>query len=89
MTSPSGVRFLFADLGDERDDPRFLIPLLEGEAQGLQHRRVRPGGDLERPCLPIPWIVIVDDRSPGASGPNSFDPVTLSWLFADAFKIAC
>lgn len=90
MTSPlfpSGVRFLFADLGDERDDPRFPIPLLAGEAQGLQYRRVRPGRDLERPCLPIAWIVIVDDRAPGASGPGSFDSITLRWLFADAFKI--
>ena len=77
---PPGVRFLFADLSGWRGDPRFLIPLLAGAAQGLQYRRVRPGGHLERPSLPITWSVIVDDRAPGASGPGSFDPVTLIGL---------
>jgi hypothetical protein len=70
------------------DDPRLMIPLIQGEMLGLQYRRVRPGGDLERPSLPISWIVTVDDRAPGASGPSSFDPGTLGWLFADASLLA-
>src|SRR5580704_10347200 len=63
-------------------------PLVLGDMEGLQWRRVRPGGDLERPTLPITWIVIIDDRGPGAAGPSSFDAGTLQWLFADAFQIA-
>jgi len=82
------LRALMIDLGSESDDPRFIIPLVFGELNGLQWRRVRPGGDLERPTLPIAWVVIVDDRAPGALGPTSFDAGTLQWLFADAFKIA-
>jgi hypothetical protein len=82
-----GVRAVFLELG-ERDDPRFIAPLVFGEMQGLQWRRVRPGSDLERPTQPIPWFVIVDDRATGASGPNSFDPATLQWLFSDAYRIA-
>ncbi len=92
MTGPSHypgdkVRSVFIELG-ERDDPRFIIPLMLGDREGLQFRRVRPGGDLERPTLPIPWIVIIDDRAPDASGPASFDAGTLRWLFADAYRIA-
>ena len=83
----NGVRALFVDLG-ERDDPRFMIPLAVGVAEGLQFRRVRPGGDLVRPTVNIAWIVIIDDRAPGALGPGSFDPATLQWLFADAYQIA-
>ena len=82
------LRALFIDLGSESGDPRFIIPLVFGELNGLQWRRVRPGGDLERPTLPIPWMVMVDDRAAGALGPTSFDAGTLQWLFADAFKIA-
>jgi hypothetical protein len=82
-----GKRALFIELG-ERDDMRFILPLAFGEMEGVQWRRVKPGGDLERPTLPIPWIVLIDDRAPGASGPGGFDPGTLQWLFADAFKIA-
>src|SRR5215472_7923586 len=82
------LRALFIDPGSESGDPRFIIPLVFGELNGLQWRRVRPGGDLERPTLPIPWMVIVDDRAAGALGPTSFDAGTLQWLFADAFKIA-
>ena len=81
------VRAIFVELG-ERDDLRFIAPLVLGETEGLQWRRVRPGGDLECPPLPIPWIVLIDDRPPGASGPSSFDAETLRWLFADAFQIA-
>jgi hypothetical protein len=81
------VRAVFVDL-DDRDDPRFMIPLIRGEMEGLQVRRVRPGGDLERPALPIAWIVLIDDRFPGASGPHSFDTGTLRWLFVDAYRIA-
>jgi hypothetical protein len=81
------VRAAVVDLG-EGDDPRFIAPLVFGEMDGLQWRRIRPGGDLERPTLPITWIVIIDDRAPGASGPSSFDADTLRWLFADAFQIA-
>lgn len=84
-----GRGFLTASLrSGARDDLRFLIPLLQGEMQGLQFRRVKPGGDLERPPLPISWIVIVDDRAPGASGPSTFDAGTLRWLFPDAYLIA-
>lgn len=82
-----GVRAVFVELG-ERDHPHFMIPLVLGEMEGLQWRRVRPGGDLERPTLPITWIVLIDDRGPGAAGPSSFDAGTLHWLFADAFQIA-
>jgi hypothetical protein len=81
------VRAAIVDL-NERDDPRFIAPLVFGEMDGLQWRRLRPGGDLERPTLPIAWIVLIDDRVPGASGPSSFDADTLRWLFADAFQIA-
>jgi hypothetical protein len=81
------VRAAVVDLG-EGDDPRFIAPLIFGEMDGLQWRRVAPGGELERPTLPIPWIVIVDDRSSGAAGPSSFRADTLKWLFADAFQIA-
>jgi hypothetical protein len=81
------VRAAIVDLG-EGDDPRFIAPLVFGEMDGLQWRRVRPGGDLERPTLPITWIVIIDDRARDASGPASFDAETLRWLFADAFQIA-
>jgi len=81
------VRAALVDLG-EGDDPQFIAPLVFGEMDGLQWRRVRPGGDLERPTLPITWIVILDDRGPGAAGPSSFDAGTLQWLFADAFQIA-
>jgi hypothetical protein len=81
------VRSVFVELG-ERDHPHFMIPLILGEMEGLQWRRVRPGGDLERPTLPITWIVLIDDRGPGAAGPSSFDAGTLQWLFADAFQIA-
>jgi hypothetical protein len=56
--------------------------------EGLQARRVRPGGDIERPTLPITWIVILDDRGTGDAGPSSFDAGTLQWLLADAFQIA-
>jgi hypothetical protein len=59
-----GVRAVFVELS-ERDDSRFMIPLLLGEMEDLQWRRVRPGGDLEQPPLPIPWIVLIDDRHPG------------------------
>ena len=82
-----GTRAIFIDLG-ERDDPRFILPLVLGEMEGVQWRRVRPGGDLERPPLPISWIVILDDRHPEAAGPGSFDADTLRWLFSDAFQIA-
>src|SRR5215470_7050718 len=82
------LRALVIDLGGEDGNLRFILPLAFGELNGLQWRRVRPGGDLERPTLPIPWMVTVDDRSPGALGPNSFDAGTLRWLFADASKIA-
>jgi hypothetical protein len=81
------IRSALVDLR-ERDDPRFIAPLVFAEMDGLQWRRVRPGGDLERPTLPITWIVIIDDRGPGAAGPSSFDAGTLQWLFADAFQIA-
>ena len=81
------VRAAVVDLA-ERDDPRFIAPLVFGEIDGLQWRRVRPGDDLERPNLPIAWFVIIDDRAPGASGPSSFDPATLQWLFSDASGIA-
>jgi hypothetical protein len=81
------VRAVFVELG-ERDHPHFMIPLFLGEMEGLQWRRVRPGGDLERPTLPITWIVLIDDRGPDAAGPSSFDAGTLQWLFADAFQIA-
>jgi hypothetical protein len=81
------IRGALVDLG-ERDDPRFIAPLVFAEMEGLQWRRVRPGGDLEQPPLPIPWIVLIDDRHPGAEGPSSFDAGTLRWLFSDAFQIA-
>jgi hypothetical protein len=81
------IRGALVDLG-ERDDPRFIAPLVFAKMDGLQWRRVRPGGDLERPTLPISWIVILDDRGPGAAGPSSFDAGTLQWLLADAFQIA-
>jgi hypothetical protein len=81
-----GVRAVFVELGEH--DPRFIVPLVVGEMEGLQARRVGPGGDLERPTLPISWIVIIDDRGPGAAGPSSFDAGTLQRLFADAFQIA-
>jgi hypothetical protein len=81
------IRGALVDLR-EGDDPRFIAPLVFAEMDGLQWRRVRPGGDLERPTLPITWIVIIDDRGPGAAGPSSFDAGTLQWLFADAFQIA-
>jgi hypothetical protein len=58
------------------------------DLQGLQSRQVRPGDTLERPILPIAWIVIVDDRGPDAAGPTSFDAGTLQWLYSDAFQIA-
>jgi hypothetical protein len=61
------ARAIFVEHG-ERDDPRFIIPLMLGDMQGLQFRRVRPGGDLERPTLRIAWIVIIDDRIRGAAG---------------------
>ena len=82
----SRPRAIFLEIGEH--DPRFIVPLVVGEMEGLQARRVRPGGDLERPTLPISWIVIIDDRGPGAAGPSSFDAGTLRWLFADAFQIA-
>jgi hypothetical protein len=81
------VRSVFVELG-ERDDPRFVIPLVYGEMQGLQFRRVGPGSDLERPTVNITWIVIIDDRAPDAAGPTSFDAGTLRWLFTDAYRIA-
>ena len=92
MTGPSHypgdkVRSVFVELG-ERDDPRFMIPLVLGELEGLQFRRVMSGGDLERPTLNITWIVIIDDRAPDASVPTSCDAGTLRWLFTDAYRIA-
>ena len=60
-----------------------MIPLFFGDMKGLQFRRVRPGRDLVKPALPIAWIVIIDDRALGASGPTSFHADTLRWLFAD------
>jgi hypothetical protein len=78
---------VFSEL-DGRVDPRLMIPLVQGEMQGLQFRRVRPGDTLERPTLPITWFVIIDDRFPGSSGPHSFDNGTSQWLFADAYRIA-
>ena len=85
---PGGCVWTASIQTDGGDDPRLIIPLIQGEMLGLQYRRVRPGGDLERPPLPISWIVIVDDRAPGASGPSSFDPGTLGWLLEDAYRIA-
>jgi hypothetical protein len=58
-----------------------------GHLEGLQFHRVRPGDDVERPALPNAWFVIIDDRTPGASGPRSFGADMLCWLFADAYKI--
>jgi hypothetical protein len=65
---------------------RLIIPVVFGE-QGLQYRCVGPGGDLERLPADIPWIVIIDDHAPGASGPSSFHPTTLRWLLADAYQV--
>jgi len=81
------TQMAFLEIGG-RDDLRFMIPLAQGEMQGLQFRRVRPGGDLEQPPLPIPWIIVMDDRDPGALGPSSFDAGTLRWVFTDAYRIA-
>lgn len=47
------VRVGLVELG-ERDDPRFIAPLVLGEMDGLQWRRVGPSGEPERPTLPIP-----------------------------------
>ena len=81
------VRSIFVET-DGGDDPRLTIPLIYGEMLGLQFRRVRPGSDLERPPLPISWIVIVDDRAPGASGPSSFDPGTLRMALGGRLSLA-
>ena len=81
-----GKRAIFIDL-DERDDPRFILPLVLGEMNGLQSRGVGPRDTLERPTLPIDWIVIIDDRNSEAAGPSSYDADTLRWLFTDAFQI--
>src|SRR5260370_3637676 len=82
----SRPRAIFLEIGEH--DPRFIVPLVFGEMEGLQWRRIRPGGDLQQPPLPIPWIVLIDDRHPGPAGPSSFDAGTLRWLFSDAFQIA-
>ena len=41
-------RAAFIELG-ERDDPRFIIPLVYGEMQGLQFRRVSPAATWNGP----------------------------------------
>jgi hypothetical protein len=73
---------------DEHDDLRFVIPIVQGIDQGLPAGRIWPGEIFERPTLPIAWIMIINDRAPGAAGPTSFDADTLQWLFADAHAIA-
>jgi hypothetical protein len=80
-------RLLYVELADH-DDPSFVIPIVQAVDQGFPAARVFPGEDFERPTLPIAWIIIIDDRAPGASGPSSFDAGTLQWLFADAYQIA-
>jgi hypothetical protein len=80
-------RGIIVDL-DQDEDPRLVVPLMLGDMQGLQYRRVVPGSDLEQPSVSIAWITIIDDRAPGVSDPGSFDAPTLRWLFADAHLIA-
>jgi hypothetical protein len=80
-------RMISVELADH-DDPWFVIPLVQAIDKGFPVARIKPGADFERPTLPIAWIIIIDDRAPGASGPSSFDADTLHWLFADASGIA-
>jgi hypothetical protein len=79
-------RAVFIDL-PEGEDSRIAVPLVLGYMHGLQWRRLRPGRDLEQPAVSIPWLVIIDDRFPGACGPGSFDHATLRWLFKDASRV--
>jgi hypothetical protein len=80
-------RLLYVELADH-DDPWFVIPIARAVDQGFPVALIKPGADFERPTLPIAWIIIIDDRAAGASGPSSFDADTLRWLFADAYRIA-
>jgi hypothetical protein len=81
------MRVIGAELA-EHDDLRFVIPILQGFDQGLAAGRIWPGEVFERPTRRIAWIMIINDRDPGAAGPTSFDAGTLQWLFADAHAIA-
>jgi len=80
------MRAVLIDPG-EGEDPRFILPLETGEAQGLQWRCLRPGRQLERPTVNIAWNVVIDDRALCAGGPDSFDRGTLTWLFKDAHRV--
>src|SRR5258708_3416575 len=70
-------------------DPRYVFPIIEGLFHGISAARVPPGIALD---IPIPrnrvWLIIIDDRAPGAAGPESFNPETIAWLLTDAFQIA-
>jgi hypothetical protein len=81
-----GLRAIGVDIA-EHDDLRIVIPIVQGIEQGLPAARIEPGDVFERPTLPIAWIMLIDDRAPGAAGPTSFDAVTMQWLLADAHVI--
>jgi hypothetical protein len=87
MLRGTSARLIAVELADH-DDPWFVIPIVDGIEQGLPAIRIKPGECFERPTEKIPWIVVLDDRAPGASGPRSFKEDTLRWLFGDAYRIA-
>src|SRR5271166_3352630 len=70
-------------------DLRYVLPIVEGMFQGIAAARLTPDIALN---IPRPrnraWIIIIDDRAPGASGPRSFDPRTMEWLIADTNRVA-
>jgi hypothetical protein len=70
-------------------DLRYVLPIVEGMFQGIAAARLTPDIALN---IPRPrnraWIVIIDDRAPGAVGPSSFDPATMGWLIADTNRVA-
>ena len=87
MLRGTRTRLMAVELADH-DDPWSVTPIVRAIEEDLPTVRIKPGMPFERPTENIPWLVILDDRAPDASGPPSFETDTLRWLFGDAYRIA-
>ncbi|HYL75769.1 MAG TPA: hypothetical protein VEU96_16270 [Bryobacteraceae bacterium] len=70
------------------NDPRYVIPIVDGCLHGLAVSAVPPELVSNIPREQRGSMVIVDDRDPATSGPDSFDSDTMELVLAVASQVA-